>query len=229
MHKVKFLIVEDETVAAMEIQMEIEKIGGQITSIVHTEKNALNSVKQNKPDIILMDIKLGKNQNGIEIAKKIHETNNIPIFYITAFSDDRIMQEAFKTNPIGYIVKPFKPEDLKTNIQLAIYKLNLTEDVKTDQEHLYLGDGFYFDKLEKKLFFHNNLIRLGIKERNLLSILVNANYSMVHFSTLEELIWNGHTTSKSSLRTLIYRLKGKLGNNIIKVEYGYGYYLEPPS
>ena len=84
---------------------------------------------------------------------------------------------------------------------------------------------FYFDKDEEELYFQNNFIKLGQKEKHLLSILIDANHTTVPFSNLEDIIWDGNIPSKSALRTLIYRLKGKLGNNIIKVIYGYGYYL----
>jgi CheY-like chemotaxis protein len=99
MSKTKILIVEDEPIVALELQTEIEKFSCEVTNIVHTEKKVLSSVKENEPDIILMDIKLGKNQDGINIAKKVQKSKKIPILYITAFSDDITMQRAFETNP----------------------------------------------------------------------------------------------------------------------------------
>ena len=227
MNKIKILIVEDEPLVSMELKTEVKKLNCEVTGIVFRQKKVLDSIEQNEPDIILMDIVLGKNQDGINIAKEIQKTKNIPILYITAFSDDRIMKRAFETNPIGYIVKPFKPEDLKTNIQLAIHKLNLTAPVTINKDYLYIGDDFYFDTVERYLYYKDNFVKLGLKETHLLTILIEANYSKVQFQDLEEAIWDGHKPSKSALRTLVYRLKGKLGNNIIEVTYGYGYNLKP--
>ena len=228
MKRTKILIVEDETVAAMELKSEAEKLNCIVTGIVSSRKRVLNAIEQDQPDIILMDIKLGKNQDGIEIIKEIQESKNIPVVYITAYSDERTMQRAFATNPIGYIVKPFKPEDLKTNIQLAIYKLSMVPPKEINPDYHYLGDGFYFDKVEHNLYYNDNFVKLGAKEKQLLSILIEANYTQVQFADLEDAIWDGHKPSSSALRTLVYRLKGKLGNNIIKVTYGYGYILIRP-
>lgn len=229
MSKTKILIVEDETVAAMDIKAVVESLGCEATGIVHTQNKVFDSIEKNKPDIILMDVKLNKDQDGIEIAKEVQKLNDIPILYITAYSDDDTMQRAFDTNPIGYIVKPFKPEDLKTSIQLARHKLNLEKPSKINEDHYYIGEGFYFDTFEKNLYYNGNFVKLGPKEKELLSILIDANYTKVQFSDLEEMIWDGNKPSNSALRTLMYRLKGKLGNNIIEVTYGYGYNLRKPN
>jgi len=156
----------------------------------------------------------------------IQQTQNISIVYITAFSDDITMQRAFSTNPLGYIVKPFKPDELKTNIQLAIYKLSMVSPKEINENHHYLGDGFYFDSVENSLYYNDKFIKLGPKEEALLSILIDANYNTVQNGDLEDVIWDGNKPSLSALRTLVYRLKGKLGNNIIEANYGYGYNLK---
>lgn len=226
MKKIKILIVEDETVVAMELKSEAEKLHCEVTQILHTKKKVFNSIEQNEPDIILMDIKLGGDQDGIDIVKEIHTTKQIPIVYITAFSDEHTMQRAFTTNPIGYIVKPFKQEELKTNIQLAIYRLSMVPPKEVLPDYHYLGDGFYFDRVENRLYFNDIFVKLGAKEIHILSILIDANYSKVQIAELEDAIWDGNKPSDSALRTLVYRLKGKLGNNIIEATYGYGYNLK---
>lgn len=229
MTKTKILIVEDEAIVALEIKMELEKLGCDITDTVCTKKDVLQSIQNVMPDIILMDINLGKNENGIDIVQKIQKTQNIPILYLTAFSDDDTMNKAFATNPIGYIVKPFKPQDLKVHIQLAMHKLNATQKSEINQDYVPLGEEFYFDLDNRQLYFRDNFIKLGKKEQHLLALLIEANYACVPFANLEDAIWNGNQTSTSALRTLVYRLKGKIGDNIIQVTYGYGYNLKPLS
>tara|TARA_B110000046_G_C12996930_1_gene400416 strand:- start:258 stop:944 length:687 start_codon:yes stop_codon:yes gene_type:complete len=228
MQKTKVLIVEDETIVAMELKAELIKLNFEVTNIVSTQKKVMDSIKNNVPDIILTDIKLGKNENGIEIAKEIHKTKKIHILYLTAFSDDITMQRAFDTNPIGYIVKPFKPEELKININLAMYKINETNNLIVNENFINIGESFYFDMANTHLYFNDKFIKLGQKEVLLLSILIKAKSTIVQFCTLEENIWEGNQPSQSALRTLVYRLKGKLGNNIIEVTYGYGYSLILP-
>lgn len=228
MDKPKFLIVEDEAILALELKSILKQLNCHVIDIVSTQKQVFNAIEQDTPHIILMDIKLKADQDGIKIVQQIQEIQQIPIIYITAFSDDLTMQRAFETNPIDYIVKPFKYEDIKTSIQLAIHKMNLKGSKKTKTNYHYLGNHFYFDTKEKKLYFHDKFINLGVKESKLLSILIKANYSAVPSSTLEEAIWDGYSSSKNTLRTLVYRLKGKLGDDIIQVTYGYGYSLKRP-
>lgn len=228
MSRTKILIIEDEIIAALELKTEIEKLGCIVTDIAYTQQKVLDSIRNNKPDIILSDINLGKSPDGIQIVQKVQKIQNIPILYITAFSDDDTIARALSTNPLGYIVKPFKPEDIKTNIRLAIYKINLFPAKKINKNHHYLGNNFYYDLTEEKLYYKNKFINLGIKEKRLLSILIDANYSKVRFSDLEEIVWEGNKPSQGALRTLVYRLKGKLGNDIIEVTYGYGYNLKKP-
>ena len=226
MNKTKILIVEDEFIVALELKTELEKLNCHVIDMVHTQKDVLNAISKSTPDIIMMDIKLGKNENGIDIVKEIQKKQNIPILYLTAFSDDDTMNRAFSTNPIGYIIKPFKIQELRTNIQLAMYKLSQSEISPINKDYVPLGEEFYFDMKNRQLYYRENFIKLGKKEQHLLALLVEANHAQVPFSNLEEAIWNGNDTSTSALRTLVYRLKGKLGNNIIEVTYGYGYNLK---
>jgi two-component system, OmpR family, response regulator len=228
MKKIKVLIVEDETIVALELKKELERLDFEVTGIVFTQKKVMDSIQASRPDIILMDINLGKNEDGIEIAKEIYQTYKIHILYLTAFSDDNTMQRAFDTNPIGYIVKPFKSEELKININLAMYKLNQTTDLVLHTDYVSIGENFYFDMENTHLYFKDKFVKLGKKEAFLLSILIEAKSSIVPSYYLEEIIWDGNQLSQSALRTLVYRLKGKLGNNIIEVTYGYGYKLKLP-
>jgi DNA-binding response OmpR family regulator len=232
--KIKVLIVEDEIIVALELRIELEKLNFEVTDIVCTQTKVMSSIKYNEPAIIVMDINLGKNDNGIDIAQIIRKEKKIPILYLTAFSDDATMERAFSTDPIGYIIKPFKTEELKINIQLALYKikqnktLNINENY-INENYIKLGGDFYFDVLNRNLYYVDNYINLGAKEKHFLFILVNAENCIVPFSIIEDAIWPAHKVSPSALRTLVYRLKGKLGNNIIQTTYGYGYNLKAVS
>lgn len=227
MNKTKILIVEDEAIVALSIKMEVQKLDCIVIGMASTEEEVFDIIKNDIPDIILMDINLGENENGIDIINKIKKTQDIPVLYLTAFSDDETMTEAFATNPLGYMVKPFKEQDLKIHIQLAKQKINSLDKHIVNTEYTPLGEDFYFDMKMQHLYFKDQFIKLGKKEQQLLALLVAANYGNVTFVSLEEAIWNGRRISQSALRTLVYRLKGKIGNNIIKVTYGYGYSLNP--
>lgn len=228
MSKTKILIVEDHPITAVDLQKSLLKLHFEITKIVSSYESALKSIKENEPDIIMMDIDLGENKpTGIELTKKIHLYKNIPVLYLTAFSDDTTMEEAFKTNPVGYLIKPFKREEVKATIMLALYKINRLEYTNINQDHTYIGFGYYFDTKTQKLYYKSKYIKLGYKERILIDTLVNKKGKIISNIELEHKLWADNTPSNSSLRTLIYRLHLKLGCKLISVSYSSGYQLTP--
>ncbi len=124
MDKIDILIVEDEAIVALEIKRTILKIGFGVSNMVTNYNDALASIKEQTPDIIILDIHLRNSKDGIETAKEIQKISNIPIIFLTAFSNDETIERAIETNPIGYIVKPFKRADIKSTLKLAIHKIN---------------------------------------------------------------------------------------------------------
>ena len=225
MSKIKILIVEDETLVAMDLKSTLTKMDFKVTDIVQSYEGVARSIKKSEPDIIMMDIYLGEKTDGIDIAKEIHKRKKIPILYLTAFSDDETMERAFETDPIGYLIKPFKREDLKSTIQLGLYKINKVNLTNTNNNSIYIGFDYYFDIGESLLYYKDKHIKLGKKERVLLSILIKAKGNIVHFDELEHAVWAGQKPSNSALRTLVYRLKSKLGCQLIEATYSYGYRL----
>ena len=147
MTKTKILVVEDETIVALDIKSALKKIGFEVTNTVTNHDDAIKSVQANKPDIILMDIHLENSKDGIETAQDIQKIENIPILYLSAFSDDETIDRAVQTNPLGYLTKPFKREELKTTIHLGLYKINKQNNqratvdyfVKRNEPYLHSG------------------------------------------------------------------------------------------
>lgn len=212
----KVLIVEDETIVALEIKKVLEKLDFIVTDMATGYDSALESVKRTKPDIILMDIDLRDDKDGIDVAIQIQKNNNIPIIYTTAYSDEKTLNRAIETNPVTYLIKPFKREELKSNILLGIYKSKNEVVPAIDKSLMRLGFDYYFDKVNDKLYYKDMFIKLGLKERQLLRILIRANGAIVTFEDLEYKIWHNHTISNSTLRTLIYRLRSKLHYDLIE-------------
>lgn len=227
MVKAKILIVEDEPIVALDIKSALIKLGFEVTGIATSYEEILISIKSNEPEIILMDINLGNGLDGIEIVQKIKKINDIPVIYLTAFSDEKTMQRAFHTDPIGYIIKPFKREELKSTILLCLYKIKQTKQINIDTNCEHIGCDYYFNLKYDNLYYKNKLIKLSDKERQLLSILVNANGATISFEQIEFQLWSEDTVSPSALRTLIYRLKVKVGCKLIKTIQAFGYKLAP--
>jgi diguanylate cyclase (GGDEF)-like protein/PAS domain S-box-containing protein len=130
------MIVEDEGATAMVIQRSLEEMGYTITSVETTAEGAVNKVSIDKPDLVLMDISLAGEMDGIEAAEQIHSGSNIPIVYITAHSDEKIVQRIMKTEPFGYIIKPFDERDLRIAVEIALYKHGMESKLR-DSEHRF--------------------------------------------------------------------------------------------
>ena len=170
MAKVNILIVEDEAIVALDIKRTILKMGFSVTDMVTNYDDAIKSVEEKKPDILLLDINLKNSKDGIETATAIKKIVDVPILYLTAFSDDETIKRAVQTNPIGYLVKPFKQEDLKSVLQLGIYKMQ--SEVSLESELTPLGEGYFYDLVNHNLFFQQHPIKLSQKEKLLLELLI---------------------------------------------------------
>lgn len=120
------LIVEDERIIAEDLRNILQSLGYTVMKIVSTGEEAISILKNNKPDLILVDIVLTGQIDGIEMAEYIKSRYNIPIVYLTAYADKDIVTRAKVTEPYGYIIKPFEDRELQTTIEIALYK-NRTE------------------------------------------------------------------------------------------------------
>ncbi len=119
--KGKVMIIEDEAIIAMDIRSTVEELGYTVPATASSGDEALSKVDEADPDIILMDIKIAGNMDGIETAGKINETHNIPIIYITSYSDEKTLERAMNTRPYSYILKPIRERDLAVELKLALH------------------------------------------------------------------------------------------------------------
>lgn len=136
MKKKKILIVEDEKIVALDLRSILTSVGYSVIGEVSTGKQALHWTKEYHPDIILMDIALQGPMNGIEAAKAILERYDIPIIFLTANSDETTLQSAQHSNAFGYILKPFDERDVRTSVEMALYKHKAQKELKDQQRWL---------------------------------------------------------------------------------------------
>lgn len=122
MNETKILVVEDEVIMALALENALQSMGYVTMGNVPTGVQAIESVRKNPPDLILMDIKLEGDIDGIETVREIHKFNEIPVIYLTAYSDSDILSRAISTNPYGYLIKPYKIRELQTTIETAVNK-----------------------------------------------------------------------------------------------------------
>jgi CheY-like chemotaxis protein len=118
----KILIVEDEVIVSMVLEETIVKLGYQVVGTVVNGPDAIEKTGETRPDLVLMDIRLDGEMDGIEAAEKITALYNIPVVYLTAHSDEKTLDRAIKTQPYGYLIKPFRERELYTTIEMAINK-----------------------------------------------------------------------------------------------------------
>ncbi len=133
MRQEKLLIVEDERIIALDLQGRLMRFGYSKPVIAITGLDALKEVEANRPDIILMDIMLSSGFDGIETANIIHEKYNIPIIFLTAYSDKNTLERAKKAEPVAFILKPFKERELFTTIEMALFKFKTDEKAKRQE------------------------------------------------------------------------------------------------
>ena len=129
----KILIVEDEAITAMDIQKTLESAGFEVVSTASMGKEAIQKAGELKPDLILMDITLKGKIDGIVVADKIMTLFDIPVIYLTAFSDEETFKRAKLTKPYGFITKPLNHKELRASIEIALYKHDLDKKLKESE------------------------------------------------------------------------------------------------
>lgn len=118
----RVLVVEDERIVALDLRYILENFGFEVCSVVSTGEESIHAATQAHPDVVLMDIKLRGDMSGIEAARKIHEYLDIPVIYLTAFSDESTVRNALTYGDFAYIRKPFEEKEIAATVHKALQK-----------------------------------------------------------------------------------------------------------
>lgn len=132
----KILVVEDEIVIAEEIVDRLKGLGFDVPCKVTSGEDAIKKSEETRPDLVLMDIKLEGDMDGIGAARQIRERFDIPVIYLTAYSDEKTLNNAKITQPYGYVTKPYEDRDLEITIEMALYKHKIDMEIKRHEENL---------------------------------------------------------------------------------------------
>ncbi|RPI17819.1 MAG: hybrid sensor histidine kinase/response regulator [Ignavibacteriae bacterium] len=165
MTKVKILVVEDERIVARDIQNTLKLLGYDVPAIASNGEEAIKKAREIRPDIILMDIVLKGDIDGIETVRRIRTEQRIPVIYLTAYEDDDTIERAKITEPLGYILKPFEERDLHTTIEMAIYKHRMEAKLLDSEERYrrlveYSPDGIAVEHNGKLVFVNPAAVKL---------------------------------------------------------------------
>lgn len=132
--KTNIFIVEDEAIVAESIKRDIIQSGYNVLGVAYSGSKAIEKILETKPDLILMDINLKGNINGIEVATRIKPKIKVPIIFISAYADDKTVVEARKAGAYGFLVKPFQKLDLNSAIEVALRNFYDVEEAKQESE-----------------------------------------------------------------------------------------------
>lgn len=120
MDKVQVLIVEDEAIVSMDLRFKLEAMGYEVPAETSTGEEAVDAVSKHHPDVVLMDIRLSGEMDGIAAAAEIRRRFKIPVVYLTSYGDEDTLQRAKATGPVGYLLKPFDDAVLRAVVETAI-------------------------------------------------------------------------------------------------------------
>jgi two-component system cell cycle sensor histidine kinase/response regulator CckA len=127
----RILIVEDEAIVSLDIQNRLQRLGYEVVGIADTGLEALELARDEQPDIVLMDIHIYGDIDGIETSRLIRKEIDVPVVFLTANSDKNTIQRAQETEPFAYIIKPFKDTELNSTIEIALHRHKLEKELET--------------------------------------------------------------------------------------------------
>lgn len=158
----RILIVEDERIIARGIEKRLLGLGYSVIGNAGAGEEAVRQALELSPDLILMDINLGRGMDGVEAAAAIRAQADIPVVFLTAFSDDATLQRSKQSDPFGYLLKPFEDKDLQTAIEIGLYRHRMERRLRENEQWLAatlssIGDAVIATDAEGRVRFLNTL------------------------------------------------------------------------
>ncbi len=166
MSKTRILVVEDESIVAKDIQRTLEKLGYEVPATASSAASAFEKLEEIEPDLVFLDVKLKGDQDGVHIAEHIKDRYDIPVIFLTSFIDQDTIDRAKVTEPYGYLVKPFNEGDLKTTVEMALFKFSKDRELRLSEQRLSNALG----KIENAVFVTDQDLRLNYINEKALSI-----------------------------------------------------------
>lgn len=175
MENAKIIIVEDEALIAEHIAMCLEDIGHEIVLITGEGEEVLSFLEENGADLVLVDIQLEGALDGVDTAHEIRVKHGIPFVFVTSNADPATLSRARRTEPAGFVVKPYQPADLAANITMALFKTQRQETAETPEkdsgDSFFIKDGPNFIRVHYRDIRYaealDNYTRLHLKDRKM--------------------------------------------------------------
>ncbi len=224
----KILIVEDELIPATYLKKILLNEGYEVAGIVSTGAEAISHAKSEKPEIIFMDVMLQDNISGADAAVEIHQHDpNIGIIFLTAFSDQEMIDFAVRSEAFAYLLKPYRDDEILATLQLAKAKLAMSDkrgksSPKQEQECLALADGYCYNQKLQRVFCQEKEIELGPKALQLIKLLCKHRHITLEIDEIIAVLWD-EPKSKQTLRSLIHRIRQMTSSELIQNVNKFGY------
>ncbi len=250
MNKKNILIVEDETIIALNLKETLIELGYEVCGIAPNRCKTLALFEKGiEPDLILMDIYLKGPTTGIKLAKELRETMPfIPVVYLTANSEIKTIKDASQSFPYGYILKPYKKQSLHATIEIALNKaredmqksnqMEAISNLNKTLEHqiivnkeknlktVSLKYGYLFDRESKTLYYGDELVKLTSKEKKIIELLCKSAGQYVSQEQMEYAIWQDEPAGYAAFRSVLFRLRNKIHKDLIVNQNNLGYKIE---
>ncbi len=213
--KPRIMVVEDEIIVAMDLKQRLESLGYEVVAHALNAIEALASATSKDPDIVLMDIKINGALDGIETATRIRASKDIPIIYLTAFADETTIQRASKTSAYGYLIKPFGDRELRSCIEMAIYKYKAEKRLRESEERYALAalatnDGIWdWDLVTNQIYYSPRWLEMMGFNSGFASTSADEWFDRVHQSDLDHLnqALNAHLFGSKPVFECEYRIR----------------------
>jgi DNA-binding response OmpR family regulator len=225
MNNLKVIIVEDELIAAEYLKEILEQNGVEVIDIIDTGKEAIRVCIDKKPDVIFMDIMLRDNISGAEAALSISQEVDSKIIFLTAYTDQEMVDYAVEANAVGYLTKPYNEGQIIATLRLCTNsKINSNTATKIP-EKIDLINGYTYLTSKKRLLKNEKEVELGPKAIKLIDLLCTQPNISISNEQISMHVWEELVNDKT-LRSLIFRIRSVTDEDLIKNVSGTGYMIQ---
>lgn len=188
-------MVEDELIIAEDIRIMLEELGYEVVGTAPDYNEAIDIMEHKNPDVVLIDIVLSGELDGIDLAQTVKSKYQLPLIFITSHSDKATVERAKQVRPDGYLLKPFEKQDLYTSIEIAVYNFVYKNDQK--EKYSDIKENNYF--LKDSIFIRKDYLLIKIRFDELKWIKSEGNYLELYCKDKNHLI-------RSSLKDFVHKL-----------------------
>ncbi len=215
----KVLVIEDDSMVALHTKKTISFFGHYVVACVKNANDAIKAASEHEIDLVVSDIHIEGNTDGLACSKMLQDKYNIPVILVSAHNDIPTLQRATDIDLTGYLIKPFREDELKTLLDLA--RLKVQNNAK--EKPKILNNDYSYNAKHKTLYKNDAVIELTSKELDFLEALINAKGAILSYENFTYSVWDGEYASDEARRQLVYRFRQKLPDFPLKLVKGVGY------